>query len=209
MGNVKHGTLVARTAALIAGLLMTSASHAEGGTGGGCYNMEIIGVKTKSADLTSTNGHSLFVTIDGRTRINLSEGPFNISDRNGTDGTAAFSLPAPDPTNSGTSSYSVFARLVGKPGTKLDMSTCGIDATGATYCSTNILSLDRIAGTSKFVNATSSLLYIYADLNGDGVMERVPLFDSSLLEYFWQLDTVGRVHAQLRFCPVQTTVPNP
>ena len=189
---------------------MTSASYAAGAgnTGGGCYNMEVIAVKTKNADLTSSNGHSLFVTIDGRTKINLQEGStFNILDRNGTDGTASFQLPSPDPTNSGTSSYSVFSRLVGKPGSKVDMSTCGIDALGATYCSTNILSMDRIKGTSRFTNVTSSLLYIYADIDGDGIVNRLPLFDSSLLEYFWQLDAQGRLHMQLRFCPVQTTVP--
>ncbi len=120
---------------------MTSTSYAAGAgnTGGGCYNLQVIGVKTKTADLTGTNGHSLFVTMDGRTRIYLQEGAFSVLDRNGTDGSASFRLPSPDPTNSGTSSYSVFARLVGGPGSGVDMSTCGTDAAGTTYCSTNIL----------------------------------------------------------------------
>lgn len=180
-----------------------------GNTGGGCYNVEMIALKSKSADLTGTNGHSLFVAMGTRTKILLQEGPFNIIDRNGTDGTASFSLPNPDPTNSGTTKYSVFMRLVGKPGSGLDMSTCAYDSTGSLYCSEDSISMSRIAGTSRFQNVSQELLYIYADIDGDGVTDRVPLFDSRLQEYFWQLDTQGRLHAQLRFCPVSTTVANP
>jgi hypothetical protein len=180
-----------------------------GNTGGGCYNLEIIGVKSKSADLTSTNGHSLFVPIGGSTKILLSEGAFNVIDRNGTDGSAAFSLPNPDPTNSGVTSYSVFARLVGKPGSGVDLKTCASDSTGALFCSEQTLSMKRIAGSSRFLNVSQELLYIYADINGDGVIDRVPLFSSDLQDYYWQLDSQGRLHAQLRFCPVQTTVAAP
>jgi len=178
-----------------------------GNTGGGCYNLEIIGSPTKNVDMTGSSGHSLFVPISGSTKILLQEGAFNVIDRNGTDGSASFSLPNPDPTNSGVSAYSVYARVLGKPGTGIDMNTCAYDATGALFCSENIMSMQRIAGTSKFQNVTSSLLYIYADINGDGTIDRVPLFSSSLQDYFWQVDTQGRVHAQLRFCPVSTVVP--
>jgi len=180
-----------------------------GNTGGGCYNMEIIAQNSKSVDLTGTDGHSLFIAMNSRTKILLQEGPFNIIDRNGTDGTASFSLPNPDPTNSGTTQYSVFMRLVGKPGSKIDMSTCAYDATGTLYCSEDTISMSRIAGTSKFQNVSQELLYIYADINGDGIVDRVPLFDSSLQDYFWQVDSQGRLHAQLRFCPVSTTVAAP
>ncbi len=191
-------------------LLANSAFAAgAGNTGGGCYNMNIIALKSKSADMTGTNGHSLFVVQNGNTKILLSEGSFNIIDRNGTDGTAAFSLPNPDPTNSGTTLYSVFARLVGKPGSALDMRTCGSDATGEVYCSQDTLSLKRIAGTSKFINVSQQLLYIYADIDGDGDIDRVPLFSSQLADYYWDLDSQGRMHAQLRFCPVSTTVAAP
>lgn len=180
-----------------------------GNTGGGCYNLNIIAVNSKDADMTGTNGHSLFVLRGGSAKILLQEGPFNVIDRNGTDGTASFSLPNPDPTNSGTTVYSVFARLVGKPGSTLDMSTCAYDAAGALYCSQDTLSMSRIAGTSKFVNVSSKLLYIYQDINDDGRIDRVPLFSSLLQDYYWQLDSTGKMHAQLRFCPVSTTVPNP
>lgn len=180
-----------------------------GNTGGGCYNMQIIAQNSKSASLTDTSGHSLFIAMNARTKILLQEGDFSILDRNGTDGTASFRLPNPDPTNSGTTKYSVFMRLVGKPGSSVDMATCGSDLAGEVYCSSDDISMSRIAGSSKFLNVSQQLLYIYADINADGVVERVPLFDSSLEEYFWQVDSQGRLHAQVRFCPVATTVAAP
>ncbi|MDZ4660750.1 MAG: hypothetical protein SGJ18_03940 [Pseudomonadota bacterium] len=192
--------------------LVSGAAYAgpgAGNTGGGCYNLQIIALKAKSADMSGTSGHSLFITQNARTRINLSEGPFSVLDRNGTDGTAAFSLPNPDPTNSGVTGYSVFMRLVGKPGSKIDMATCGTDATGAVYCSEQTVNMIRSKGGSSFQNVSQELLYVYADLDLDGDVERVPLFDSALQEYFWQVDSTGRLHAQLRFCPVSTVVAAP
>lgn len=181
-----------------------------GNTGGGCYNLQIIAQKTKTADMTGSNGHSLFVLLgrDGKasTQIGLKEGAFQVLDRNGTDGKATFQLPNPDPTNSGITAYSVFMRLVGKPGSKLDMSTCGVDELGTTYCSADVISMERISGTSRFQNVSNELLYIYADIDGDGDVDRVPLFDSRLSEYFWQVDSQGKMHAQVRFCPVSTNV---
>lgn len=180
-----------------------------GNTGGGCYNLNIIAVKTKTADMTGTSGHSLFVVQGGRTSIGLQEGAFSVLDRNGTDGKASFRLPNPDPTNSGITAYSVFARLVGKPNSTLNMGTCAYDALGELYCSEELISMKRIAGTSKFMNVSEELLYIYADIDGDGIRDRVPLFDSRLQDYFWNVDSTGKMHAQLRFCPVSTVVSAP
>lgn len=178
-----------------------------GNTGGGCYNLNIIAVKSKSADMSGSNGHSLFVLQGGSTKIGLQEGDFKVIDRNGTDSNGAkFSLPNPDPSNSGITSYSVFMRLVGKPGSKLDMATCGVDKLGETYCSEETINMERISGTSRFQNVSKELLYVYADINDDGTIERVPLFDSRLEEYFWQVDSQGKMHAQVRFCPVSTNV---
>lgn len=204
--RVKTLRLYLATLSLLAG---TSVYAGNGAANGNCYNLQIIGVPSKSADLTDSNRHSLFVPISGKTKILLQEGPFNVVDGNGTDGSASFSLPSPDPTNSGTTSYSVFVRLVGKPGSGIDMSTCAVDSTGSTYCSQDTLSMKRISGSSKFLNVSQQLLYIYADINADGIIDRVPLFDSRLSSYFWDVDTLGRVHAQLKFCPVSTTVAAP
>lgn len=180
-----------------------------GNTGGGCYNLNIIAVKSKSADMTGTSGHSLFVLLNGNTQIGLQEGDFSVLDRNGTDGKASFRLPNPDPTNSGTTAYSVFARLVGKPNSTLNMATCAYDAVGDLFCSEDTISMKRIAGTSKFINVSQELLYIYADIDADGDIDRVPLFDSRLQDYFWNVDSTGKMHAQLRFCPVSTIVAAP
>ena len=35
------------------------------------------------------------------------------------------------------------------------------------------------------------LLYIYADVNDDGTLERFNLLNSTLSDYFWQYDTPG------------------
>jgi hypothetical protein len=192
----------------LASMPFASAAGA-GNTGGGCYNLQVIALKSKSAPMTGTSGHSLFIVQGGRTKILLQEGAFSVLDRNGTDGSAAFSLPNPDPTNSGKTVYSVFMRLVGKPGSNIDMSTCASDLTGEIFCSEESVSMQRIAGTSKFQNVSQELLYIYADVNDDGVVDRLPLFDSRLQDYFWQVDSMGRLHAQLRFCPVSTQVRAP
>lgn len=180
-----------------------------GNTGGGCYNLEMIAQNSKSVSMTGTNGHSLFLAMNTRTKISLQEGDFKVIDRNGTDGSASFSLPNPDPTNSGITKYSVFMRLVGKPGSAVNMGTCAYDAVGELYCSEDTIDMSRIAGTSKFTNVSQQLLYIYADIDGDGDVDRVPLFDSRLQDYFWQVDAQGRLHAQLRFCPVATQVAAP
>ena len=88
-----------------------------------------------------------------------------------------------------------------------DIATCATDSTGNLYCNEDTVSMTRIAGTSKFLNVSQQLLYIYADINGDGVIDRVPLFSSQLQDYYWQLDSQGRMHAQVKFCPVSTVVP--
>ncbi len=196
----------------LVGIFASSQAYAQkaaGNTGGGCYNMQLIAQKEKNVSLVGTSGHSLFLAMNSRPKILLQEGDFSIIDRNGTDGSASFRLPSPDPTNSGTTAYSVFMRLVGKPSSSVNMATCGTDAAGETYCSGDQINMTRIAGSSKFVNVSQQLLYIYADIDADGVIDRVPLFDSSLEEYFWQVDSQGRLHAQLRFCPVSTTVAAP
>ena len=206
-GSPLRNNILSKVIATFIAILSTNVFAAgAGNTGGGCYNLQIIASRTKSADMTGTNGHALFIGMDKTTKILLQEGDFNVIDRNGTDGSASFSLPSPDPTNSGTTGYSVFARMVGKPGSKIDMATCAYDAAGELFCSQEVLSMSRIAGTSRFQNVSQNLLYVYADIDADGVEDRVPLFGSALQDYFWSVDAQGRAHAQLRFCPVATTV---
>jgi hypothetical protein len=194
--------------------------NGNGSPSGSHYNLNIIGVqKGKNADMTGNQGARIFVPLAGSTQILLcnSSDPnsscygmdFTVLDANGTDGKASFALPEPDPTNSGTSSYSVYARALGKPGGDATMTTCAVDPTTLeTVCSEAVLTMDRSKGKSSFDNVTKYLLYVYADLDADGILERVPLFSDQLQDFFWQYDNNHLKLAQLRFYPdVQTTVP--
>lgn len=97
------------------------------------YQLNIIGTSSKNPDMTGNNGHRIFVPLSGRTKIMLSEGDYAVTDANGTDGSAAFSLPAPgldaylvgDPGDADVeSAYSVFIRPLGKPGGMATITTC-------------------------------------------------------------------------------------
>ena len=179
-----------------------------GAPSGPHYNLNIIGVpKDKSADMTDNSGHRIFVMLEGRkTKIMLSEGDeFRVLDANGTDGKAAFQLPNPDPENDGVTVYSVWLRALGKPGGLADITTCASDEIGDEYCSIWVLELNREKGASKFRDA-SKLLYVYADVDGDGTVERYPLFHEDLQDYFWDYDNKGLKLAQFRFYEMSTDV---
>lgn len=174
---------------------------------GAHYNLNLIGVPhDKTATITS--GNRIFVALAGKTTINLKQGPFDVLDANGTDGTAAFQLPNPDPDNDGTTTYSVYARALGKPGGSSSTTTCFTDSTG-TYCSVYSAVLVRNKGPSSFTNVSQQLLYVYADTDGDGKVERYPLFSDATASYFWEYDNTGLKLAQLRFYEVSTTVAAP
>ena len=180
-----------------------------GAPNGPHYNLNIIGVKS-AKDVNKTSGNVIFVPLTGRTKINLTEGTFAVLDGNGTDGSAAFQLPNPDPTNSGTTTYSVWARALGKPGGSSSMKTCATDgATGDLYCSVYASVQMRTKAKQSFTDVSKELLYVYADTDGDGKLERYPLFDDALQDYFWQYDNSGLKLLQLRFYPVSSTVPAP
>lgn len=187
---------------------------------GSHYNLNFIGVpQNKTANMTGSNGHVIFVALSGNTKILLCQSgtgtdcanvsDFQVLDANGTDGTASFALPNPDPTNSGTSLYSAYVRALGAPGGHATNTTCGVDPLIPTepICSVDTLRLNRTKGQQTFVNVTKQLLYVYADVNGDGTIDRVPLFDTRLQDYFWSYDNTGLKLAQFRFYPMPTTVP--
>ena len=179
-----------------------------GAPSGAHYDLNLIGVsQDKSASMTGSNTHVIFVPLNGTTKILLSEGDFAVLDGNATDGSGAFQLPSPDPTNSGYTTYSVYARALGTPGGSSITTTCATDpTTGDVVCSDQVSVLVRDNGGSKFTNVSKALLYVYADLNGDGVVERVPLFSDQLVNYFWQYDNNGLRLAALRFYMVSTNV---
>ena len=189
-------------------------STGNGAPSGAHYNLNIIGVpKGKTADMTGSNGHVIFVSLSGNTKINLSAGDFQVLDANGTDGTAAFQLPNPDPTGSGTTTYSVYARALGKPGGSSVTQSCvtepsTLDPSGfVTYCSTESMVLVRSGGKSKFSNVSKELLTVCIDTTGDGICDtRVALFSDPTFNFYWSYDNNGLKLAQLRFYQVPTTV---
>lgn len=188
-----------------------------GALSGSHYNLNIIGVpKNKTAEMIN-DGHRIFVPLVGKTSIKLTEGTtFGVIDANGTDNNgAAFQLPNPDPNNDGITTYSVYARAVGKPGGDAKLTTCamaaGLDGIYGTaddeeICSQYILDVSRSTGKSKFTDVSKQLLYVFADLNADGIAERYPLFSDALQDYFWSYDNNGLKVLQLRFYEVPSNV---
>ena len=219
---------IALTVVMVMALVPGMALAGKDVTGNGCpsgahYNLNIIGMANpKNASFDGGNGHRIFVDLGSKnvaktTRIYLFEGDFAVLDANGTDGRAEFQLPNPDPQNDGVTEYSVFLRVLGKPGGKIKMATCATDPhTGEEVCSDlQVIKVRETGkGKQKFENVSAELLYIYAWV-WDPVDElweymRLPLFSDPLQDYLWKYDNSGVRIAQLRFYPgVQTTVPDP
>jgi len=164
--------------------------------------------------MDNNSGHRIFVKLYGKTKILLCESGvgadcadvdgYQVLDANGTDGEAAFALPNPDPENTGTTLYSVWARALGKPGGGADMTTCAWDPVAEEeVCSMYVLELRRTHGKQSFRDVSKYLLYIYYD------GKRYPLFDEALQGYFWDYDNNGLKLAQLRFYPIPSEVPEP
>ena len=184
-----------------------------GAPSGAHYNLNIIGVdKGKTADMTGNMGHRIFVKLEGKTKINLGEGEFQVLDANGTDRDgASFQLPSDVATT-----YAVYARPLGKPGTGATMTTCAEDPdTGDVFCSTDRYVAVRDTGKSSFTNVSKELLTLtitvleaenpelYACLGGKvgdvSITTTVDLFDACLENYFWEYDNNGLRVLQLRF----------
>ena len=194
----------------------SAAGYAQKGNGapnGQHYSLNIIGVANpKNADMTGSQGHTIFVPLVGKTNIWLTESStFQVLDRNGTDQDGArFALPNPDVDGDGTTMYSVFARALGKPGGGSVTTTCATDtSTNEVICSEISMELSRSTGKSRFTNVSKYLLYIYADVDDDGNLERIPLFWDGFEDFFWEYDNSSLRLAQLRFYPCSSTVPDP
>lgn len=219
--------LLAAVSVLAAGLALSlSAQAGNGAPSGGHYNLNLIGHSTCSGDdLTDSNRHNiqvllwggqkasdidgtLYDQIDRRNKIFLEQtfdGSFRVMDGNACDGDGAtFALPAPG-------AYAIYARALGQPGGEADMTTCGVGAgedgvldtaDDEIVCSTENVLLVRNRGKSSFENVTTELTTIYADIDGDGDVERIEIFDNSLYDYFWNYENRGLRLAQLRFYPM-------
>lgn len=199
-----------------------------GAPSGAHYNLNIIGVsKDKTADMTGNNGGRIFVSIDGRSKIMLTEGDdFQVLDANATDGSAEFMLPNPDPDGNGWTSYSVWIRPLG-PGGSATISLCA-DADKSTdpstgldgyyeVCTAEPLTVTRTKGSKpRFEEVTRELLTIYVeeDINfvnaaGEDVTVkagRYTIFDDTFEDYFWYYDNDGLKILQLRFYEISVDI---
>ena len=195
------------------GPALAIASTGNGAPSGEHYNLNIIAVShPKSGDLTG-GGNVIFVNLGTKTTAvttkilleqSASAGVFAVLDKDGTDGEAKFSLPAPG-------GYTVWARALGKPYGEGTLTTCATDVTGAPaagdICSALHEVFVRGTGKSSFRNVTSNLTTISLDPVLDAAAvdacggTTVSLFDGCLEGYFWQYDNNGLKLLQLRFYP--------
>src|SRR5262249_25328506 len=147
--NLLHVVLAVSVALSIGvvGALAGSNGNGNGAPSGPHFNLNLIGFSNGDnvKSTTGSGGGVIFVPLNGSCQINLTEGDFAVLDNNCTDKTgAAFQLPNPDPTNSGTSVYSVYAAARGKPLGSATAQTCFTDTSTATsYCSVYVMSLSR------------------------------------------------------------------
>jgi hypothetical protein len=189
----------------------SSLATGNGAPNGVHFNLNIIGVpKDKSPSFSGDNGGRIFVDLVGSTKIDLTEGSYQVLDANGTDGRAQFQLPNPD-NGTGQLAYSVWVRAGGKPGGSASMASCFTElSTATTWCNAGELtvSLNRVSGGQKFVDVSKQLLQVCADVDADPLvttLQLVPLFSDLGTDYFWQYDNSGLRLAQMRFYPKSTT----
>ena len=202
--------LAAVLAATMGATAVAVAQTGNGAPSGSHYSLNIVGVpRAKNANPDWGSGHVIFVSLGSKdvsvsTKILLSQnadGSFDVLDKNGTDGEASFSLPAPG-------GYTVWARALGKPGGQAKITTCAMDIVitdPAEICSTQNEVFVRDKGKSSFRNVTDALTTIVLDpiANADAVTAcggtTVSLFDPCLQGFFWDYDNNGLKLLQVRF----------
>lgn len=156
---------------------------------------------------------------------------FWVQDGNACDNGARFYLPI-DETNCENcapgeeptfTQYEVYSRVVGKPGGKATVTSCvefevedllTEEIALETLCSVsdNVWVGTRTVGKgkeqNKWDNVSAELLTVCIDTDDDSVCdERVGLFDSYGVDYWWNWDTQGRPHVQLVFMPARSDQP--
>lgn len=230
---MKKAIRIAVAVAAVAGAAVTvSATTGQAGNGapsGGHYNLNLIGVpKGKTASMTGSNRHTIFVpATTSSVKINLCQSgtsncapddTFKVLDGNATDSNGGlFALPSPDPTpgdgidqctiESCTTKFSVYARILGKPGGSYSLTSCYTDSTG-NWCSVGsgeMVTQTRSGGKSTFTNVSKQMLTICFDLDSDGDCDtREYLFERGGEGYYWEMTTDGFKLAQLRFYHQET-----
>jgi hypothetical protein len=203
------GTDTTEVQGATAGDTVSAAGIGNGMPSGPHYNLNIIGVKN-SHDVGNSNGHTLFVKLNGGTRIYMSQnqdGSFEVTDRDGTDGVARFNIGDSNPTDARTH-YLVFARGLGKPNGSVTITPGATftDETATPNFYLDDVTIDRKKGKPQTVNVTG-LFYVDVTIDPDGAGPLDPIaynhswiFDIPyLLEYWWDYVNNNLKLLQVRF----------
>jgi hypothetical protein len=170
------------------------------------YNLNIIGAKNVG-QVGDSNGHTMFVKLNGKTKIIMTQDPdgeFKVTDRYGLDGQAEFNI-APG-------YYNIYAAALGKPNKNVDITAWGEFEdmeTGTKLLNLGYVNLARNKGKPMSVNI-NQLFYVDVTLctavDEFGVCtewvtyEDYWVFDiDELLEYYWDYDNKGLKLLQVRF----------
>ena len=170
------------------------------------YNLNIIGAKNVG-DVGDSSGHTMFVRLNGKTKILMTQDPtgtFDVVDRDGTDGRSEFNI-APG-------HYNIYARALGKPGGKTKIDAWGEfeDATGEQLVLLGFVNIERSKGKPRTLNI-NELFYVDVTLclsvdaetglcTQEVVYTDYWVFDiDELLEYYWDYTNDGLKLLQVRF----------
>lgn len=188
------------------------------GLSGPHYNLNIIGVpKGKTADMTNTDGHTIFVPLSGTVKISYIAGDqFQVIDRNATDGDGAL-IEVPSSPGETTVCYNVYAIALGKPfGSAIVNADCVIDGLVGQQCTDaltiNSFQVDRDPGKPKQHNISDIFRASGCiDTNSTGVCDagdtqfnNIWIFNvPTLQDYFWDYTNTKLKLMQVRFYPVE------
>lgn len=193
------------------------------GVGSGGFQLNLIGQDRTSDATCNNNGHRIFVPLDAKFKIFLTEGPFKVLDCNALDSggkVASFQLPNPadgeDPCTGTTCNltYQVWVRVLGNPNPEKTVvigPTCATEkSSGDEFCSTETIDVKSANGPgkkAKFTNVTKVLLTLCIDTTGDDKCDtRIVIFDDEFQDFFWNFDNQGARIIQLRFVQGDITI---
>jgi len=193
MKTKARNTLQVLASALLSLAISAPALASTGAPSGAHYNLNIIGVsKGKTATMTGSNRHTIFVGLGSRTaavtsNILLTRGAFRVCDGNGFDDAvdcsgrplgkrgAVFQLPCnSNITADGvdqvvacsageTAAYEIYARALGQPGGSAAITSCATDTQGTLDTSDD----EEVCSTENTVLVRSSGRQTFTDVTND------------------------------------------
>jgi len=193
------------------------------------FKMNIIGVdKGKNPPMNNTSRKTIFVKLNDRSDILLTQGAFSVCDGNSWDQAydclgnkignligSVFQLPcnlnvpADITCVAGTEQacYDVYFRALGTPTPNggVTITTCGelADGTMRVCSSENTGLISRNHGKPTFTKVTNQLTSIVAFING--IIQRTALFTDAFQQFLWQYDNQGLRNGMVVFCGADCT----